>query len=128
MGESFSIWKAKKRAEKKKKFDEEEKAKSKKAKSGQVKGLTGRELFAFEANIGGDDDEAEDIVIEKEHEDEDDTVKVHEIDDNFFAAAPSALHLSKGAIPSTVNGNRFDHLDKGDATKAATTPEANVQV
>ena len=72
-------------------------------------------------------------------------MKVHEIDDNFFAAAPSALHLSKGAIPSTVNENRFDHLDKGDgkdlnlmfwayfsaATKAApaaTTPEANVEV
>ena len=73
-------------------------------------------------------------------------MKVHEIDDNFFAAAPSALHLSKGAIPSTVNENRFDHLDKGDgnfnlkfkdlssisaktaAPAAAATPEANVQV
>ena len=39
--ESFSIWKAKKQAEKKKKHEEEEKAKTKKAKSGQVKGLTG---------------------------------------------------------------------------------------
>ena len=28
---------------------------------------------------------------------------VHEITADFFAAAPSALHLSKGAIPSTVN-------------------------
>merc|ERR1712147_370180 len=122
----------KKKAEKKAAREKDIKDKTKKAKAGQVKGLTGRELFAFEANIGGDDDEAEDIVIEKEHEDEDDTVKVHEIDDNFFAAAPSALHLSKGAIPSTVNGNRFDHLDKGDAaTKAApaaTKPEANVEV
>ena len=27
---------------------------------------SGRELFAFEANVGGDDEEAEDIVIEKE--------------------------------------------------------------
>jgi len=26
----------------------------------------GRELFAFEANVGGDDEEAEDIVIERE--------------------------------------------------------------
>ena len=48
---------------------------------------------------------------------DDDTVKVHEIDDNFFAAAPSALHLSKGAVPSTVNENRFDHLEKIDTPK-----------
>ena len=27
---------------------------------------SGRELFAFEANVGGDDEEAEDIVIERE--------------------------------------------------------------
>ena len=26
----------------------------------------GRELFAFDANVGGDDEEAEDIVIERE--------------------------------------------------------------
>merc|ERR1711935_757321 len=124
--ESFSIWKAKKQAEKKKKHEEEEKAKTKKAKSGQVKGLTGRELFAFEANIGGDDDEAEDIVIERE-EDDDDTVKVVEIDDNFFAA-PSALHMSKGAVPSAANDNRFDHLEKGPEAKATPAPEANVEV
>merc|ERR1719277_758769 len=68
--ETFSIWKAKKRAEKIKKREEEEKAKSKKAKAGQVKGLTGRELFAYEANMGGDDEEAEDIEIEKEEIDE----------------------------------------------------------
>merc|ERR1719173_182151 len=124
--ETFTIWKTKKRAEKKKKREEEEKAKSKKAKAGQVKGLTGRELFAFEANVGGDDEEAEDIVIEKEEDD--DTVKVHEIDDNFFAAAPSALHLSKGAVPSTVNENRFDHLEKIDTPKDEKAPDADVKV
>jgi len=125
--ETFTIWKTKKRAEKKKKREEEEKVKSKKAKSGQVKGLTGRELFAFEANVGGDDEEAEDIVIEREEED--DTVKVHEIDDNFFAAAPSALHLSKGAIPSTVNENRFDHLETTDKQPdEQKAPEADVKV
>ena len=32
--------------------------------SGKI--CSGRELFAYEANVGGDDDEAEDIVIEKE--------------------------------------------------------------
>ena len=33
-----------------------------------IKYLIGRELFQFNASIGGDDDEAEDIVREKEVE------------------------------------------------------------
>merc|ERR1712131_244513 len=125
--ETFSVWKAKKKAEKKAARDKDIKEKTKKAKAGQVKGLTGRELFAFEANVGGDDEEAEDIVIEREHEEDDPDVKVHEINDDFFNTPSSALHLSKGAIPSTVAENRFDYLDAAalkvaeDAAKAATS-------
>jgi len=122
--ETFSVWKAKKKAEKKAALDKDIKEKSKKAKAGQVKGLTGRELFAFEANVGGDDEEAEDIVIEREQDEDDPDVKVHEINDDFFNTPSSALHLSKGAIPSTVAENRFDYLDAAtlkvaeDAAKA----------
>ena len=39
--ETFSVWKAKKKAEKRAALEQETKEKSKKAKSGQVKGLTG---------------------------------------------------------------------------------------
>jgi hypothetical protein len=85
--------------------------KTKKAKAGQVKGLTGRELFAFEANVGGDDEEAEAIVIEREGDEDDPDVKIHEINDDFFNTPSSALHLSKGAIPSQVAENRFDYMD-----------------
>lgn len=114
--ETFSVWKAKKKAEKLAALEQETKEKSKKAKSGQVKGLTGRELFAFEANVGGDDDEAEDIAIERENDEEDD-VKVHEITDDFFSK-PSALHMSKGAVPSAANENRFDHIDPSEIKQA----------
>merc|ERR1711937_811045 len=116
--ETFSVWKAKKKAEKKAARDKDIKEKTKKAKAGQVKGLTGRELFAFEANVGGDDEEAEDIVIEREHEEDDPDVKIHEINDDFFNTPSSALHLSKGAIPSAVSENRFDYLD-ANAVKVA---------
>jgi len=125
--ETFSVWKAKKKAEKKAAQDKDIKEKTKKAKSGQVKGLTGRELFAFEATMGGDDEEAEDIMIEREQEEDDH--KVHEINDAFFDTPSSALHLSKGAVPSQVNENRFDYLDANaikvaeDAAKALAAEE-----
>lgn len=109
--ETFSVWKAKKKAEKKAAREKDIKDKTKKAKAGQVKGLTGRELFAFEANVGGDDEEAEDIVIEREGDEDDPDVKIHEINDDFFNTPSSALHLSKGAIPSQVAENRFDYMD-----------------
>ena len=41
---------------------------------------SGRELFAFDANVGGDDEEAEDIVIEREQV-------------NFQSALNSIFHL-----------------------------------
>lgn len=125
--ETFSVWKAKKKAEKLAVLEKETKEKSKKAKSGQVKGLTGRELFAFEANMGGDDEEAEDIVIQKEDDDDDQDVKVVDITDDFFSK-PSALHLSKGAVPSTSNENRFDHLDAKEVKQAGDSTEVDENI
>lgn len=105
--ESFNIWKKKKRAEKIKKSEKETKKKKGKAKAGQTGGLTGRELFQFNAEMGGDDEEAEDIVIERENDDVDEAmgVKVHDVDLSYNKGAT----LSSGAIPTeTSYSERFD--------------------
>lgn len=140
--ESFKIWKEKKRAEKKKALQAETKKKKGKAKAGNNTGLTGRELFQFNASIGGDDDEAEDIVREKEVEEDDD--KVVEVSFDSFAnpSAPSdALQRSAGAVPTTAeNIERFYGVeaapvpgssgDKPEETKetAEKKPDANVEI
>jgi len=104
--ETFSIWKKKKREEKKAALAKDNKKKKGKAKSGQTSGLTGRELFTFNANMGGDDDDAEDIEFEKEEVDPEE--KVHEIGANTFDIGVSdTLLRSKGAIPTSAD-NRYD--------------------
>lgn len=99
--ETFSIWKKKKREEKKKTLAKENKKKKGKAKTGQTSGLTGRELFTFNANMGGDDEEAEDIEFEKEEIDPEE--KIHEIGANTFDIGASEVLLrSKGAVPTSA--------------------------
>ena len=50
--ETFSVWKAKKKAEKQAAKEKEIKEKTKKAKSGQVKGLTGNTIGLSITNTG----------------------------------------------------------------------------
>lgn len=64
--ETFIAWKKKKLRERKQKEADEEKRKKASFKSGQKTGLSGRELFTYDPQAGGDDDEdADDIVREK---------------------------------------------------------------
>lgn len=115
--ESFKIWKEKKRAEKKKALQAETKKKKGKAKSGNNTGLTGRELFQFNADIGGDDDEAEDIVREKQVEEDDDKVVEVSLDSFTNPSAPSeALQRSAGAVPTAAeNIERFYGVEASPA-------------
>ncbi|CAG5096910.1 Oidioi.mRNA.OKI2018_I69.XSR.g14841.t1.cds [Oikopleura dioica] len=126
--ETFSVWKKKKKEEKKKALEKENKKKKGKAKSGQTTGLTGRELFTFNANMGGDDDEAEDIEFEKEEDDPEE--KVFEVGANTFElGASETLLRSKGAVPTSAE-NRYcwggDSANKvvvvQEGTSETTTP------
>lgn len=107
--ETFIIWKKKKREEKKKVLEKETKKKKGKAKSNQLGGLTGRELFQYNADIGGDDEEAEDIVREKM--DDDDETEVFDV--NLAYNKTDAVDRSKGWEPTqaeTLNSDRFAEM------------------
>uniref|UniRef100_A0A0K0D3A5 Zinc finger CCCH domain-containing protein 15 homolog n=1 Tax=Angiostrongylus cantonensis TaxID=6313 RepID=A0A0K0D3A5_ANGCA len=80
--QSFIAWKKRKLSEKKQKEAEEEKAKKDKIKAGKALGMSGRDLFTFNADGCVDDEEAEDIDYTNEAADPNE--KVVEIDSNFF--------------------------------------------
>ncbi|WKX90872.1 hypothetical protein Q1695_009599 [Nippostrongylus brasiliensis] len=80
--QSFVAWKKRKLREKKQKEADEEKAKKDKIKAGKALGMSGRDLFTFNADACVDDEDAEDVEFEKEEVDPDE--RVFEIDNNFF--------------------------------------------
>uniref|UniRef100_A0A1I7SE83 Zinc finger CCCH domain-containing protein 15 homolog n=2 Tax=Bursaphelenchus xylophilus TaxID=6326 RepID=A0A1I7SE83_BURXY len=81
--ETFIAWKKKKLRERKEQAAADEKRKKANFKSGQRTGLSGRELFTYDPQAGGDDDEdAEDVAIERENEDPNE--KVFAIDERTF--------------------------------------------
>ncbi|KAL6730027.1 hypothetical protein Aduo_001025 [Ancylostoma duodenale] len=121
--QSFVAWKKRKLREKKEKEAEEEKAKKDKIKAGKALGMSGRDLFTFNADACVDDEDAEDVEFEKEEVDPDE--KVFEIDNDFFkfegmdddldeeiapagAAASAADGLSQGVAAVAINEELFD--------------------
>jgi len=77
---SFLAWKERKRKEKIAKRKKETDKKKNAFKDGQTTGISGREMFEFNPDMikGGDDEEGEDFVFERE-KDEDEEVKVTEL-------------------------------------------------
>jgi len=77
--ESFLRWKERKRVEKlAKKLDEVEKRKGN-FKEGKTSGISGREMFEFNPELGGDDEEADDTVYTRQDNEEDDAQVVREL-------------------------------------------------
>lgn len=82
--ETFIAWKKKKLRERKEAAAADEKRKKANFKSGQKTGLSGRELFTYDPQAGGeDDDEAEDVQRERP-EGEEEEVRAFEIDERTF--------------------------------------------
>lgn len=81
--ESFIQWKKRKLREKAEKARKDDEKKKDKYKAGVMLGLSGREMFAFNPTMVGDEDDEEGgeafDLRNRENEDEDDNVKVHEI-------------------------------------------------
>uniref|UniRef100_A0A915EJ56 C3H1-type domain-containing protein n=1 Tax=Ditylenchus dipsaci TaxID=166011 RepID=A0A915EJ56_9BILA len=115
--ESFIAWKKRKLREKQQKAIAEEKKKLTNFKSGKQAGLSGRDLFTYNPDlVGDDDDEANDAQYEREPVDGDqDEVKAFEIDDRTFLALDA-------------DGNPIDQLedDEEDAKGNGISP-ANAQ-
>ncbi|CAJ0593876.1 unnamed protein product [Cylicocyclus nassatus] len=114
--QSFVAWKKRKLREKKQKEEEEEKAKKDKIKAGRALGMSGRDLFTFNADACVDDEDAEDV--EFEHEEADPDEKVFEIDNNFFKFEGMDDDLDEVAAPSEANPNVADGLAQGVAAVA----------
>ncbi|VDO48254.1 unnamed protein product [Haemonchus placei] len=124
--QSFVAWKKRKLREKKQKEADEEKAKKDKIKAGKALGMSGRDLFTFNADACVDDEDAEDVEFEKEEADPDE--KVFEIDNNFFkfegmdddldndgsapAEGTNADGLAAGMGSIAINEELFD-VDEG---------------
>ncbi|KAK6051140.1 hypothetical protein COOONC_11355 [Cooperia oncophora] len=125
--QSFVAWKKRKLREKKQKEADEEKAKKDKIKAGKALGMSGRDLFTFNADACVDDEDAEDVEFEKEEVDPDE--RVFEIDNSFFkfggmdddldndGAAPvegvaGADGLAAGVGSIAINEELFD-VDEG---------------
>jgi len=87
--ESFIAWKKRKLREKQQKAVAEEKQKRTNFKSGKQAGLSGRDLFTYNPElVGEDDEEANDVQYERDPADgeAEDEVKAFEIDDRTFLA------------------------------------------
>lgn len=125
--QSFVAWKKRKLRERKQKAEEEEKDKKDKIKAGKALGMSGRDLFTFNADACMDDEDAEDVEYEKEEVDPDE--RVFEIDNNFFkfegmddnldeddespmGGAANADGLASGVGSIAINEELFD-VDEG---------------
>ncbi|KAK6009076.1 hypothetical protein OSTOST_26024 [Ostertagia ostertagi] len=124
--QTFVAWKKRKLRERKQKEADEEKAKKDKIKAGKALGMSGRDLFTFNADACVDDEDAEDVEYEKEEVDPDE--KVFEIDNNSSnskvwmtiwtmmgqlpTGAANADGLASGVGSIAINEELFD-VDEG---------------
>ncbi|XP_064646351.1 zinc finger CCCH domain-containing protein 15-like [Lineus longissimus] len=89
--ETFVEWKKRKRKEK---IDIASKEKDKKKtdfKQGRMLGISGREMFEFNPETGGDDDDADDVQYEREDQDEEEYAEVKEINLDDLASMASEV-------------------------------------
>ncbi|XP_033628852.1 zinc finger CCCH domain-containing protein 15-like [Asterias rubens] len=110
--ETFLAWKRKKLSEKKAKLESQMNRKKNDFKQGKSLGITGRELFAFNPEMAGDDDDeaTDDTRYRKDSDNEEDEVKVKDIRlENFMAeevdgSGTISTDSQRKGETSTVNG------------------------
>lgn len=125
--ESFLKWKERKRKEKLEKREADQEKKKADYKAGRTVGISGRQMFEFNPDLMlGDDDEADEGVIEREKEEGEDETKYFDVSDDLWKSAAtdvdntgtqaSSDRLSSRAL---VNGHKAsDEADKLDEAAA----------
>uniref|UniRef100_A0A914XD30 C3H1-type domain-containing protein n=1 Tax=Plectus sambesii TaxID=2011161 RepID=A0A914XD30_9BILA len=92
--ESFIAWKKRKIRERKAKVEAEEQRKRNNYKTGKQNGLSGRDLFTFNPDmVGEDDDDADDLRYEPERDENEPEVAAFEIDERTFYAIDEEGHM-----------------------------------
>jgi hypothetical protein len=111
--QTFIAWKKKKLAEKKKKAAEEEKQKKANLKIGKQGGMSGRDLFTYNPDLVGDDDEeAGGDDIEREPEDQEDDIKAFEIDERTFYNIGEGGEMLDEGLDDVVNNEASEDVTK----------------
>jgi hypothetical protein len=123
--QTFIAWKKKKLAEKKKKAADAEKEKMKNMKIGKQGGLSGRDLFTYNPDLVGDDDEEAGGNIEREQEED---IKAFDIDERTFYNIGEGGEMLDANLddividepaadtkPTVFNENLFDDADIPDS-------------
>ena len=128
--ETFLKWKERKRKEKIEAAIEKQDKKKSDFKSGKMLGITGRDMFEFNPDlIEQDDDEADEGVIEREMEEEDDEVRVQDINlDAFdhYEGSGDATKAPESRVPMT-NGHPEKDEDAKLSEAGALPPENNMR-
>ncbi|KAK5968202.1 2-oxoisovalerate dehydrogenase subunit beta [Trichostrongylus colubriformis] len=122
--QSFVAWKKRKLREKKQKEADEEKAKKDKIKAGKALGMSGRDLFTFNADACIDDEDAEDVEYEKEEGDPDE--KIFEIDNNFFKFEGMDDDLDNDGTAPVVGAGNADGLAAVMASRSVSIALRNI--
>jgi len=125
--ETFTAWKNKKIKDKKDKLIEVTKKKKKDFKQGRLLGFSGREMFAYKPELADEDDDEADDVIEREVEEDEENVTVHEVeetvidigdvedddDENPANPGPSALQNHQNNNIDTIQINEDLFVEEG---------------
>ncbi|KAK3781615.1 hypothetical protein RRG08_029279 [Elysia crispata] len=127
--ESFLKWKERKRKEKQEKRVADQEKKKADYKAGRTVGISGRQMFEFNPELMlGDDDEADEGVIERETEEGEEDTKCFEVTDDLWKMAATEVDNSgtqatadRLAANALVNGHNDE---SGKLDEAAALPSA----
>ncbi|GFR69866.1 zinc finger CCCH domain-containing protein 15, partial [Elysia marginata] len=128
--ESFIKWKERKRKEKQEKRVADQEKKKADYKAGRTVGISGRQMFEFNPDLMlGDDDEADEGVIEREKEEGEEDTKFFEVTDDLWKNAATevdntgtqATNDRLAAASSLVNGHGSNE-EAGKLDEAAALP------
>lgn len=135
--ETFLKWKERKRKEKlKARKDTQEKKKSD-FKQGKMLGISGRELFEFNPDlVVGDDEEADTIDVEREMDEEESEIQIHDITNLAYvptdvdtsgtqASVDRLAEIAANINTPMVNGADTDESQKMDEAGALPPPDGS---
>ncbi|GFN90489.1 Zinc finger ccch domain-containing protein 15 [Plakobranchus ocellatus] len=129
--ESFLKWKERKRREKQEQLIADQEKKKADYKAGKTLGISGRQMFEFNPDlILGDDDEADEGVIEREKEEDEEDAKFFEVTDDLWKSAATEVDntgtqatADRLTTAGLVNGHNDESikLDEAAALPPSTT-------
>ncbi|RUS88472.1 hypothetical protein EGW08_003730 [Elysia chlorotica] len=121
--ESFLKWKERKRKEKQQKRVADQEKKKADYKAGRTVGISGRQMFEFNPDLMlGDDDEADEGVVEREKEEGEEDMQCFEVTDDLWKTA--ATEVDSSGTQATANRLTASALVNGHNEESGKLDEA----